>query len=245
MADFKLGFTGEEINQKLAKIDNLASKDEVPKTTSQLTNDSGFVTRDTVPSKTSDLTNDSGFITVNLGQDTGEISKPIEPLKYEDYYFYPLTSADQIILSDGNKLNAEVADLTLLGKENQEAVTSGNIVDVYSDGAMSSKAFPRTRVEAIGDNNGNSLNTLLDNKQNKHITKTIKLIKANWSNFKQTVSVSGVTANNTIFITPAPASFNAYGESGVYCSAQANNSLTFTCSYVPENDLTVNIIILT
>ena len=174
-----------------------------------------------------------------------EVLKPKKPLKYEDYYFYPLTSADQVILSDGNKLNAEVADLALLGKENQEAVASGNIVDVYSDGAMSSKAFPRTRVEAIGDNNGNSLNTLLDNKQNKHITKTTKLIKANWSNFKQTVSVSEVTANNTIFITPAPASFNAYGESGVYCSAQNSEKLTFSCSYVPEEDLTVNIIILT
>ena len=66
MADFKLGFTGEEINQKLAKIDDLASKDEVPKTTSQLTNDSGFVTRDTIPSRTSQLTNDSGFITIEL-----------------------------------------------------------------------------------------------------------------------------------------------------------------------------------
>lgn len=66
MADYKLEFTGEEINQKLAKIDDLALRDEVPTTISQLTNDAGFITRDTVPNRTSQLTNDSGFITVEL-----------------------------------------------------------------------------------------------------------------------------------------------------------------------------------
>lgn len=173
-----------------------------------------------------------------------EILKPKKPLKYGDFYFYPLTSADQIVLNDGSRLDAATANMAILGKENQTAVTSGNIVDVFSDGAMSSKAFPRTKVEAIDDNSGSSLNTLLNNKQNKHITKTVKLTKENWASSKQTVSVSGVTASNTVLITPAPASFTAYGESGVYCSAQASKSLTFTCSYVPASDLTVNIIIL-
>ena len=37
--------------------------DDIPTTTSQLTNDSGFITSADVPTKTSDLTNDSGFIT--------------------------------------------------------------------------------------------------------------------------------------------------------------------------------------
>lgn len=62
MADYKLNFTGEEIDQKLAKIEELASKDEIPTTTSQLTNNSGFVTENNVRQ----IINSSGFITIEL-----------------------------------------------------------------------------------------------------------------------------------------------------------------------------------
>ena len=41
----------------------LATEDDLPTKTSDLTNDSGFITSAEVPTKTSDLTNDSGFIT--------------------------------------------------------------------------------------------------------------------------------------------------------------------------------------
>ena len=42
--EFKLPYTGNEISAKLAKIDNLAEKSELPTKTSDLTNDSGFIT---------------------------------------------------------------------------------------------------------------------------------------------------------------------------------------------------------
>ena len=42
--EFKLSYTGNEINEKLGKIDNLAEKSELPTKTSDLTNDSGFIT---------------------------------------------------------------------------------------------------------------------------------------------------------------------------------------------------------
>lgn len=42
--EFKLPYTGNEISAKLAKIDNLATKNEVPTKTSELTNDSGYIT---------------------------------------------------------------------------------------------------------------------------------------------------------------------------------------------------------
>jgi hypothetical protein len=38
-----LSFTGQEIDQKLSKIDNLAAKNEVPTKTSELINDTGYV----------------------------------------------------------------------------------------------------------------------------------------------------------------------------------------------------------
>ena len=71
----------------------------------------------------------------------------------------------------------------------------------------------------------------------------ITLTVAGWSGNSQTVTVSGVTANNAVIISPAPSSYLSYGEFGVYCSAQATNSLTFACDSTPDVALTVNIFI--
>ena len=42
--EFKLSYTGSQINEKLNKIDNLATKSELPTKISQLINDSGYIT---------------------------------------------------------------------------------------------------------------------------------------------------------------------------------------------------------
>lgn len=44
MAGYKLSYTGEEIDEKLGKIDNLAEKKEIPTKLSELENDKGFMT---------------------------------------------------------------------------------------------------------------------------------------------------------------------------------------------------------
>ena len=72
---------------------------------------------------------------------------------------------------------------------------------------------------------------------------TVTLTVAGWSDNSQTVTVSGVTANNAVVVSPAPSSYRSYGEFGVYCSAQAANSLTFVCDSVPDVALTVNVFI--
>ena len=72
-------------------------------------------------------------------------------------------------------------------------------------------------------------------------TTTATLTTSGWSSNSQTVTVSGVTASNTVVVSPAPASYAEYSVCGVYCSAQAANSLTFTCSETPAAALTVNI----
>ena len=73
---------------------------------------------------------------------------------------------------------------------------------------------------------------------------TTVTLTTTWSSKTQTVSVTGVTASNTVIITPTPASYNAYCEYGVYCSAQSSGTLTFTCDEVPTSSLTVNVLIL-
>ena len=71
----------------------------------------------------------------------------------------------------------------------------------------------------------------------------ITLTVAGWSNNSQTVTVSEVTDNNAVVISPAPDSYTSYGEFRVYCSAQAANSLTFVCDSVPDVALAINIFI--
>ena len=70
------------------------------------------------------------------------------------------------------------------------------------------------------------------------------LNSANWSNNEQSVYVYGVTATNTVIVSPAPASQADYVAAGIYCSAQANESLTFTCATTPTSNISVNVLIL-
>lgn len=76
-------------------------------------------------------------------------------------------------------------------------------------------------------------------------TATATLAVASWSSNTQTVSVSNVTASNTVIVTAAPASYVHYNECAVRCSAQAAGKLTFTCTDTPTSALTVNVLILT
>lgn len=76
----------------------------------------------------------------------------------------------------------------------------------------------------------------------------ITLSSGSWSNNSQNVSIPtsvGITANSLVIVSPTPNSFSAYGESGIYCSAQATNSLTFICESPPSANITVNIVKLT
>ena len=81
-------------------------------------------------------------------------------------------------------------------------------------------------------------------KQNEHTATTATLSSASWTSHTQTVSVTWVTATNTVLVSPAPGSFAAYTNAVIYCSAQASWTLTFNCTTDPTSNITVNIIIL-
>ena len=76
-------------------------------------------------------------------------------------------------------------------------------------------------------------------------TQALTLAVADWSDNAQTVNVTGVTADNSVIVSPAAASREAYGNAGVYCSAQGTGTLTFACEDTPASALTVNALILT
>ena len=76
-------------------------------------------------------------------------------------------------------------------------------------------------------------------------TVSITLSASSWSSLSQTVSVTGVTANNAVFVNPAPntSNYEAYIKYGVRCSAQTSGKLTFSCDETPTIAITVNIAI--
>ena len=74
-------------------------------------------------------------------------------------------------------------------------------------------------------------------------TATATLAVADWSSNTQTVTVQGVTASNTVFVAPAPASNADFVAAGIVCTAQASDSLTFTCTTTPSSAITVNVCI--
>ena len=76
----------------------------------------------------------------------------------------------------------------------------------------------------------------------------ITLSSSGWdsSTKTQTVTVNGVSSDETtqlITSTPALASQTAYYNAGVICTAQAENSLTFTCENIPTVNLSAYVVI--
>ena len=80
--------------------------------------------------------------------------------------------------------------------------------------------------------------------QSKHSTTTASLTTSGWSSKKKTVSVTGVTASNTVIVSPAPASFVEWGDCGIRCIAQGSGTLQFQYETAPTSTLTANIVIL-
>jgi len=76
------------------------------------------------------------------------------------------------------------------------------------------------------------------------VNTTATLAVADWSSNTQTVSVTGMTADGVVLVSPTPANQSAYTSAGILCTAQAAGSLTFTCVTVPSADITVTVVML-
>lgn len=72
---------------------------------------------------------------------------------------------------------------------------------------------------------------------------TLTLPAANWADNQQTVGATGVSADNKVIVSAAPVSFDVYGEYGIRCTGQGENSLTFLCTSPPDINIVVNVLI--
>lgn len=73
------------------------------------------------------------------------------------------------------------------------------------------------------------------------VQKIVTLTASGWSGGKKTVSAAGVTAANTVFISPEPEqeNYEAYCGAGIRCIAQGEGTLTFSCEDTPERSIQV------
>lgn len=65
-----------------------------------------------------------------------------------------------------------------------------------------------------------------------------------WSDNMQTVNISEVTTDNVVIYSPAPESIAAYSAYGVLCVSQQAGSLTFSCTEVPSDNITLNMVFI-
>lgn len=167
----------------------------------------------------------------------------------------------------GNPHNTTAADVGAVPTSttiNGQALTDNINLDAEDVGARPSTWMPTaTDVGAVPTSrtvNSKALSTNItltasdvgaasaaDVEAAKPLRRTVTLSASGWSSDTQTVTVSGVLADETAqLITPVPAlaSQEAYYDAGIIGSGQAANSLTFTArNSKPTSNLTVYVII--
>lgn len=141
------------------------------------------------------------------------------------------------------QIDAVSQDIQAVQGVANNATSLANAAQSAADNAQQSATNAQNAANAA-QTTANSAQTVANAAQVKHITRTATLSSGSWSSKKQTVSVSGVTASNTVIVTHAPASYANYVNCHVRCTAQAADSLTFTCDTVPSANITVNVLIL-
>lgn len=161
-------------------------------------------------------------------------------LKGEDYIHLLDASGNMVVSFDG------VADFSGF------SITDGSwaspteedfcpIAVIEDDGTIGKSSFKPSDIAKAGDITPDSIGAAAAS-----VTLTAPLAKASWSAGEKTLTVSlaqDVTGKNLV-VSPAPASFEAWCEAGVRATAQNGKNLTFTCTDVPEMDLTANILIV-
>ena len=149
-------------------------------------------------------------------------------------------------------LNAETNEIEIqqatAGTDYQAPLTAG--ADYATPSAVANKQNKITAqglLKGLGDGSVAAAEAGVDY-ATPAAAKTASLAVAAWTGaeapFQQTVFVEGATATNIKVISPAPASVDEYASCGVKAAAEGAGTITFACITVPENALTVNVVIL-
>lgn len=163
----------------------------------------------------------------------------------------PVSIAQSIAIADAKKAgttaqiaadNAQTAANMALSRSDN-AQTSANNAQTAADNAKTAADNAQSTAYNAQTAANNAQSTANGKVSKNKIAVTLAL--SGWSNNSQTVSASGVTADNDIIVSPAPESFEDYAKAIVRCTGQSSDWLTFTCKEVPTTSLIVNVMILT
>ena len=173
--------------------------------------------------------------------------KPQSPIKYNEDHIYPLTTADQVILSDGSRLE----------KNGEVIADKAHIADTshIADKLSTTRTISLTG-DVIGSANfdgsaGISINTTVSASNYYHVT----FKASNWSSsapYTQTVSVSGIKSSDNPIADinmSAATSSNSADLLGAWMLvgriATADGKITAYCyEEKPTVDISVNLMVV-
>lgn len=121
----------------------------------------------------------------------------------------------------------------------ESSYRTGNVNITASDVGAQPTLVSGTNIKTV---NGNSL-LGSGNISTGPAALTVTLTANGWTSNSQTVTVTGVTTTNNVIVSPDPSDMDDYSAAGIKCTAQAANSLTFTCETAPEAAIDVNVLI--
>ena len=75
------------------------------------------------------------------------------------------------------------------------------------------------------------------------ISQIITLHQNMWNNNTYIADCAGVSETNIVFVSPSTSDYIEYCSCEIFCISQGNNSLTFKCNKVPNEDISINILI--
>ena len=167
---------------------------------------------------------------------------------------YSYATATNAIQLGANGTNSEAGTFCVASKYNN---TNVNYKMMSADGTIPTDRFTTTPVAdgtyvpTLTISSGTATRTWGAAASAPVVPATMPtLAVADWSlnsvsgKYEQAVTVQGVTSSNIILVAPAPASAADYAAAGIVCTAQGSGTLTFTCTTVPSNAITVNVVIL-
>lgn len=214
MADYTSQYTGLQIDEALASALNVKQVRGIVKMT-----DDGPVAAvpgEDFPEDSGSTVSVTGLLKGVLNEDTNEIE--VQQATAGTDYQAPLTPG------------ADYATPTAVANK-QSKITAQGLLKGLGDGSVAA-ATPGVDYASPA------------------ILRTVTLSAAAWTGteapFTQTVTVNDVLADETkqaIHVSPSAGYGTMYGSAGIECTAQDENSLTFSCEAAPENDITVNIAI--
>ena len=132
----------------------------------------------------------------------------------------------------GDAVNKEYADTIKDTADN--AKTAADNAKTAADNAQTSANNAKTAAD-----NARSL----ANGKTAHKKTTVTLVKENWVNNSQSVSVDGVSPERVNIVGVDSSDFDAHQKAGVRCIGEGEGTLTFSCREVPETDLKMNVAI--